>query len=223
MDSGSVVAADPVTAPQAQAVYNTVVQNAGCSGASDTLACLRNKDYTTFLNAANSVPSIFSYRSLDIAYPPRPDPADDFFPQSPEIPVKEGKFAKVPIIIGDQEDEGTLFSLTQTNITTTRQLINYLTSYFPGTPNARAVVKGLVANYPNDPSAGSPFRTGDANEIYPQYKRLAAILGDLVFTLTRRVYLNTVSKQVKSYSYLSTYFHGTPVLGTFHATDILYA
>jgi hypothetical protein len=79
MDSGSVVPADPVTAPQAQNVYDTVAAAAGCSGA-DSLACLRSVSYETFLNAASSVPGIFSYRSLDLSYLPRPDPSDSKFP-----------------------------------------------------------------------------------------------------------------------------------------------
>lgn len=226
MNSGSITPADPVTAPQAQAIYNTVVANAGCSGTSDTLACLRSKSYTTFLNAVTSVPGIFSYRSVDLAYVPRPDPGDNFFPQSPELLLAAGKFAKVPIINGDQQDEGTLFSLTQSNITTNAEVIQYLASYFPGDPNAVADVTGLVANYPDQPlqgqPAGSPFNTGSLNNIYPQFKRLAAILGDFTFTLTRRTYLSTVSSQVPSWSFLATYLHGTAVLGTFHASDIIY-
>lgn len=226
MNSGSLTPADPVTAPQAQAIYNKVVADAGCSSASDTLACLRSKDYTTFLNAATSVPAISGYRSVDLSYLPRPDPGNSFFPQSPEVALKAGKFAKVPVIIGDQEDEGTLFALSQSNITTNDQLIQYLATYFPGDPNAVADVTGLVANYPDQPllgqPAGSPFNTGALYNIYPQFKRLAAILGDFTFTLTRRSYLSVASSQVPAWSFLATYFQGTPVLGTFHASDILY-
>ena len=224
MDSGSIVPADPVNAPQAQEIFTTVAQNAGCSGASDILACLRGKDYTTFLNAANSVSSILSYRSVDLSYFPRPDSGSNFYSQSPEVSVKNGAFAKVPIIIGDQEDEGTLFSLFQSNITNNADLISYLATYFPGNPNAVSDVTGLVANYPNDLGpAGSPFDTSFTNELYPQFKRLAAILGDVTFTLARRTYLNIVASQVPAWSYLSSYFYGTPILGTFHASDIVYA
>lgn len=227
MDSGTTVPANDVTTPKAQNVYDSVVRNAGCGDATDTLACLRQVDYQTFLNAATAVPGIFSYRSLDLSYLPRPDPGNDFFPQSPEKAVQAGDFAKVPVIVGDQEDEGTLFSLVQSNVTTNDDLIEYLASYFPENPNAVADVTGLVDLYPNQPltgqPAGSPFNTASLNNLYPQYKRLAAILGDTVFTLTRRVYLETVSSQVKCWSYLSSYLYGTPVLGTFHGSDILAA
>ncbi|KAK5705934.1 hypothetical protein LTR17_021225 [Elasticomyces elasticus] len=224
MDSGSVVATNDVTTSKAQVIYDNVVADAGCSSSTDTLACLRQADYTTLLNAMNSAPGLLGYRAVDLAYLPRPDAGDNFYSRSPELSVDSGAFAKVPIIIGDQQDEGTLFSLTQSNITTNARMIHYLASYFPTDADAVADITGLVANYPDQPllgqPAGSPFNTGVLNNIYPQYKRLAAILGDLIFTLARRNYLDKVASQVPAWSYLSTYFAGTPVLGTFHATDI---
>ncbi|RMD40452.1 hypothetical protein DV735_g4666, partial [Chaetothyriales sp. CBS 134920] len=224
MDSGAVTPAEPVTGASAQKIYDTVVEAAGCSSATDTLQCLRDTDYTTFLNAANSVPSILSYRSIDLSYLPRPDPSDNFFSKSPELSILSGEFAKVPIIIGDQEDEGTLFAILTANITTTDEMVSYLASYFPTNPNAESVVAGLVEYYPDDWGiSGSPFDTGILWNLYPQFKRLAAILGDVTFTLSRRLYLAGVSSQVPSWSYLSSYLHGLPILGTLHASDIPYA
>ncbi|KAM3082730.1 hypothetical protein ACMFMF_002383 [Clarireedia jacksonii] len=220
MDSGSVIPADPVDCPKGQEVYNAVVSAAGCSGASDTLSCLRSLDYTTYLNAANSVPSLSGYNSVALSYLPRPD--GKVLPDSPEVLVANNQYAPVPFIIGDQQDEGTLFALPQTNLTTTADLEEYFqTIYFrDATP---AQISQIVASYPDDPSAGSPFNTGLLNNIYPQFKRLAAILGDFTFTLMRRAFLNSASQvnpNVKSWSYLASYDYGIPVLGTFHASDI---
>ncbi|KJX94251.1 lipase like protein [Zymoseptoria brevis] len=228
MNSGSIIPATDSKSPKAQAVYDTVVAKAGCSGSADTLACLRKLSQQDFQRAVTSVPGIFDYQSLNLEYLPRPDSSSSFFSESPEAAIQAGRFAKVPVIVGDQEDEGTLFSLVQSNITTNQQLINYFASYFPANPNAVADVTGLAANYPDQPllgqPAGSPFRTGPLNSIYPQFKRIAAILGDITFTLTRRAYLDIITKQgVKAHSYLSTFAYGTPVLGTFHASDILKA
>jgi len=81
----------------------------------------------------------------------------------------------------------------------------------------------LKIAYPSSPAAGSPFGTGLANEIYPQYKRLAALIGDLTFTLTRRGFLSSLSTKyphVRSYSYLNTYLYNTSSLGTSHGSDI---
>jgi triacylglycerol lipase len=127
------------------------------------------------------------------------------------------------MIIGDQEDEGTLFSLFQSNITNSAQLITYLSEYFFHSATIDQITN-LVATYPDDWLAGSPFNTGLLNAVYPEFKRLAAILGDLSFTLTRRLFLagaSAINPSVPSWSYLSSYDYGTPIMGTFHASDIL--
>ena len=221
MDSGSIVPADPLNCAKGQQTYNAVVQAAGCAGTADTLACLRATSFETFNNAVNSVPGIFSYDSVALQYLPRPDGV--VLAESPELLAQAGQYASVPFILGDQQDEGTIFSLTQTNITNNDQLNEYLSTVFfhDATP---AQVQGLTSTYPDDLGvSGSPFNTGLLYNVYPEYKRLAAILGDLTFTLTRRVFL-TIAMQVKPnvpfYSYLSTYLAGTPVLGTYHSSDI---
>lgn len=68
MDSGSIVPADPVDCPKGQVVYDTVVETAGCSAASDTLECLRALPYEQFLNAANAVPGFIGYQSVALSY-----------------------------------------------------------------------------------------------------------------------------------------------------------
>jgi carboxylesterase type B len=88
MDSGSVVPADPVDCPRAQAIYNTVVDRAGCSRVSDTLACLRTIDYEVFLEATTSVPGAFHYQSVALSYLPRPDGV--VLTQSPDILADSG-------------------------------------------------------------------------------------------------------------------------------------
>ena len=221
MDSGSIVPADPVDCPKGQAVYDQVVSQAGCSSSADTLACLRSADFTIFLNAVNSVPGILSYSSVALSYVPRPD--GTALTDSPDVLVNANKYAAVPMIIGDQEDEGTLFSLFQSNITNTAQLVQYLSTYFFHDATT-AQLNALVATYPDNPISGSPFNTLVLNDIYPQFKRLAAILGDLVFTLTRRAFLTATYKlnpSVPSWSYLASYDYGTPILGTFHGSDLV--
>jgi carboxylesterase type B len=99
MDSGSVIPADPVDGIKGQQIYNQVVIAAGCSKAADTLDCLRSMDYTTCLNAANSVPGIFSYSSVALSYLPRSDGV--VLTASPDVLVQNGMYAKVPFIVGD--------------------------------------------------------------------------------------------------------------------------
>lgn len=220
MNSGSIVPADPVDCPKGQAVYDHVLEVAGCNGTSNSLECLRALDYMDFLNAVNSFPSILSYNSVSLPYLPRPD--GKVMTDSVENLVESGRYASVPFIIGDQEDEGTLFSQAQNNITTTEEIVDYLQNlfFFDAT---REQLEELVATYPNITTDGSPFRTGHMNNWYPQYKRIAALLGDLTFTISRRAFLTKASQvkpDVPSWSYLSSYGYGTPILGTFHGSDI---
>ncbi|WYZ39874.1 hypothetical protein EsH8_IV_000215 [Colletotrichum jinshuiense] len=224
MNSGSITPTDPVDCPKGQAVYDKVVSKAGCSGKADTLNCLREVDYTTFLNAVTSVPGILSYSSVALSYLPRPD--GKTLTASPDVLAKNGQYAAVPMIIGDQEDEGTLFGIFQSNLTTTDKLVTYLKDYyFAGATEAQ--LKALVATYDDGLTAlinGSPHRTGILNEIFPGFKRRSAVLGDLVFTLTRRLFLTftlAANPSVPSWSYLASYNYGTPILGTFHGSDLI--
>lgn len=221
MNSGSVIPADPVDCPKGQLIYDTVANAAGCSGA-NSLACLRSVSYEVLLNATNSVPGLLSHTSIALSYLPRPDGVH--LTQSPDVLLASGKYARIPFILGSQEDEGTIFALFQSYLTTTSAVASYLSDVFFHNAGLTKM-KALVATYPYDfLEDGSPFRTGLLNNWYPQFKRLAAILGDLTFTLSRRIVLDTVktiSPEVKTWSYLSSFDYGTPILGTFHGSDII--
>lgn len=52
------------------------------------------------------------------------------------------------------------------------------TFLFPSATNAEIDV--IAKLYPSDPALGSPFGTGDNFVLWPQYKRLAALQGDVV-------------------------------------------
>ncbi|KAJ5298066.1 hypothetical protein PENANT_c039G08261 [Penicillium antarcticum] len=220
MDSGSILPANPVDCAKGQHVYDHVVKAADCGGTQDSLECLRGLDYEDFLNAATSVPGILGYSSVAESYLIRPD--GKALTESAEILAAQGKYASVPFIIGDQEDEGTIFALYQSNFTTTKDIVDYLDDLF-FIDASRQQLTDFVATYQSIDEDGSPFRTGTFYNWYPQFKRLAAILGDLSFTLTRRILLNSAIKakpDVPFWSYLSSYNHDLPFLGTFHGSDI---
>jgi carboxylesterase type B len=222
MNSGSVIPVASVDSPKAQGIYDQVVAASSCAGSADTLSCLRSLPYDEFRAAANSVPNFLSYTSVALSYLPRPD--GKVLTKSPHVLAASGKYAAVPMIIGDQEDEGPLFSLFQKNTTSTSaKLTDYLNGVlFTNAP--RSVVEGLVNTYSSAVWDGSPFNTGLLNEIYPGFKRLSAILGDAVFTLTRRIFLRYAANthpDVPAWSYIASYDYGTPILGTFHGSDLL--
>lgn len=221
LDSGSAVPAEPVDSSKPQTIYNNVVGRTGCAGSSDTLACLRKVPYNDFYNAVNAEPGALSYNSVALSYLPRPD--GKVLPTDPLTAASLGQFKRVPVIVGDQEDEGTLFSLFQHNVTSTEAIVRYMKELLFQKTDV-SILREIVDAYPDDITAGSPFRTGIFNDLYPGFKRLAALLGDISFTLTRRVTLRLVHEidpSFKAWSYLSSYDYGTPILGTFHASDLI--
>ena len=63
------------------------------------------------------------------------------------------------------------------------------TTWFPGASSAD--IAPLLALYPSDPAAGSPYGTGHAHAFTPQFKRIAALQGDWFFHAPRRALLKT--------------------------------
>ncbi|KAL7790308.1 Alpha/Beta hydrolase protein [Trichoderma ceciliae] len=224
MNSGSVTPADAVDSPKALVVYENVVKEAGCEG-DDSLACLRGLSYEDFAKAANSVPGLLSYESLALSYLPRPD--GRVLTASPHVLAKEGRFHAVPMILGTQEDEGTIFSQFQGDMGTTDKIVDYLGNLYFQNAN-RSQITTFVNTYSARVQDGSPYRTGllFALLFYPGQKRIASILGDMVFTLIRRWTLQTVAEvhpdvplwsSFASYDYLNGLFGG--YLGTRHGSD----
>lgn len=74
-----------------------------CTNATNTLQCLRDLPYQTFYN--NAYEGLEWFATID----------NNFISQYPQISYSEGKFAKVPILLGTNTDEGTSFGTTGTN------------------------------------------------------------------------------------------------------------
>ncbi|TQW00721.1 hypothetical protein V2A60_001771 [Cordyceps javanica] len=229
MNSGSVIPTERVDSSRAQAIFDAVAEHANCSDAVPSkLECLRSIPFETFYRAANSVPRILDNSSLALSYLPRPD--GELLVESPEVIAETGEYYAVPAILTDQEDEGTLFAFAQRHVNNTDALVDYLKETFFDRAT-REQVAGLVETYPVESSAGSPFRTDGRNEWYqakygagPGFKRVAAILGDFVFTLARRIALAGMASshpQVPLWSSLSSIGHGVVAYyGTAHGSDV---
>ncbi|KAG6910657.1 hypothetical protein DXG01_008701 [Tephrocybe rancida] len=216
MQSGSPI---PVAGLEnGQKYYDQIVSQTGCSSSSDTLACLRTVPYKTLKAAIDATPGIFAYQSLSLAWLPREDGV--FLTDNPQKLVQQGKVAKIPFITGDCDDEGTLFSLSTLNVTSETALETYITDVFlPGV--TKAEVENISNLYPADITAGSPFDTGIFNAVTPQFKRIAAFLGDGVFQAPRRFFLQQRSGLQPTWAFLSKRFKDLPILGSLHGSDIL--
>ncbi len=103
----------------------------------------------------------------------------------------------------------------------------------------------LLTLYPQDAIQGSPYDTGTQNAFTPQFKRIASLLGDIVFQAPRRLFLNNLSKKQNTWSFCTSHvfpclhaqvlvppltrrFHtvskrlkSLPILGSVHGSDIL--
>ncbi|KAK7221549.1 hypothetical protein V2G26_009552 [Clonostachys chloroleuca] len=217
MDSGAVFPAEAVDSPTAQGFFDDFSAAAGC-GSEDALTCLRELPYEEFLNATAVIPGLFGpEEAFRISFTPRPDPADDFFPLSPEKALQQGKIAPVPFLSGNQEDEGTMFALPLLHDTTSPLLVKQLKGLFHTA--ADDVLERMISFYPADPVAGSPFNTGSANELYPSFKRNSAVLGDLVFQFQKRASYIALDGLVPIWDYLSKY-NKVEYLGTMHGSDL---
>ncbi|ETW78802.1 Esterase/lipase/thioesterase [Heterobasidion irregulare TC 32-1] len=216
MQSGSPIPVGDIS--NGQKYYDALVDETGCSGTADTLQCLRAAPYGTLKSAVDKSPMIFAYQSLNLAWLPRVD--GTFLTDTPFNLVQQGSVANIPFITGDCDDEGTLFSLSNTNVTTDADVKDYISSIYLSTASS-ADVDHLLDLYTDDITKGSPYSTGILNAITPQFKRLAALQGDVVFQAPRRFFLKNRADKQNAWSFLSKRLKLLPVLGSVHASDLL--
>ncbi|KAJ7278206.1 Alpha/Beta hydrolase protein [Mycena rebaudengoi] len=214
------VSGSPFSVPtiaDGQPFYDELVVANNCTGSRHSLQCLKNVPFDSFMATVNKTRNLFSFTSGNNAWRPRLD--GDVIVQDPLISVSDGSFAKIPIVTGDDDDEGTLFSLSTTNITTNAEFLDYINSnYIPLATRAQIQKLGLL--YPDDPTQGSPFDTGTANQLTPEFKRLAAFQGDHFFVAHRRFFLEHASGRQNTWSYLIKRGKSIPFLGAVHGGDI---
>ncbi|KAJ6451390.1 sterol esterase [Mycena vitilis] len=213
------VSGSPITTgslADGQADYDGLVSANNCTDAQNTLECLRRVPFDTFKSTVDKTRNGLSYSSLENAWRPRVD--GDVVARNPLVSVAEGLYAKLPILSGDCDDEGTQFSFANDNITTDDEFVSYISSnYLPKATLDQIAEIALL--YPDDPAQGSPFDTGLANQFTPQFKRLAAFQGDYFFVGARRFFLQHAFRTQSTWSWLSKRGKSTPYLGANHGSD----
>ncbi|KAI0306653.1 Alpha/Beta hydrolase protein [Multifurca ochricompacta] len=201
-----------------QRYYDFMVERTGCRGSNNTLECLRRIPYNTFKHAMDESPNFFAYQGLVLAWVPRVDGV--FLTEPPQHAVLRGHVSNVPLITGNCDDEGSLFSISTMNVSTTADLKDYLKLYMMPTAKDEEIDL-LLKYYPDDQRAGCPFDTGLKNALSAQYKRTAALQGDFVFHGPRRFFLKHRADKQNSWAFIWKRAKSTPVLGTTHATDLI--
>ncbi|KAJ3539458.1 hypothetical protein NM208_g5483 [Fusarium decemcellulare] len=189
--------------------YDTIVETVGCDQAKDKLACLREVPFEKLNATITKVPGNF-YPVVD----------GDFVPDYPSALLSEGKFTKVPFLLGTNADEGTLFG--GSTINTDEEIAALIQAAGPDANTTEI----LMALYPNIDALGLPafYRVRPDGPVGKQFKRAIALSTDQLFLSWRRLRTDAWSKfGVTAYSYLfESPTKSVEFFGTTHFTEIGY-
>jgi acetylcholinesterase len=216
MESGSPVTKF-VDAAAWQPYFNSVVEKTGCSNSTDHLECLRELPVQTLNDVFNgTTPVNVTSPSLSAVLD-----GDFITAQAPEL-LAAGKFAHVPLLLGNNFDEGTAYG--KKGLNTSDQFATYLS----GLNLTDAQVDKIAALYPDNPDVGIPasYVGRPTDPAYgPQWKRAAAFAGDWQQHAGRRLLAESyVQAGLSVYSYLwNVYVNGiSNILGATHFQEVAF-
>lgn len=172
LQSGSPTTENYKSVNDSKPAYDSILKAAGCSNSTGSaLACLRGLSADAFNSSV-----------VGTSWMPAID--GDFVPAYPSKQLEEGKFVQVPLLLGGEprrpsspyddekltlntlssglicianSDEGTAFGVR--GINTTEQLKSALIGRYTYLSNSS--IDKILELYPDDPSIGSPYNTGD--------------------------------------------------------------
>ncbi|KAH7148264.1 Alpha/Beta hydrolase protein [Dactylonectria macrodidyma] len=165
----------PATAASWATYYSKLLEATGCTSASDSVACLRSVPTAQLSSVFNS-----SFA----AAPGWGQVVDnDFFVAPGDALLKQGKFVKVPLLLGTNFDEGTAYATT--GINTDDQFLALVKA---NGVNA-SLAEDVAELYPDDPAVGIPATLDGrpGGSFGQQWKRVAAYRGDTVQHGARRL------------------------------------
>jgi carboxylesterase type B len=213
MESGSNVG----TSLQDLAYYASPVENltrtTNCYSTQDQLACLRNLSSDALYHA-----------QISQTWNPLVD--GDFLTAYPSTLTTEGKFIKIPLLIGANTDEGCSFSVHGVDNATA--IFNSLMPW-RGYALSPPSIRKLLDLYPNDPPSEPPYHI-TTNTTFPSYglewRRNAAIGGDLVMISGRRktaeVY-TAAGQDVYSYRFDTPLWNATSPVCVQHFVNVVFS
>ncbi|TQS37548.1 hypothetical protein Golomagni_01973 [Golovinomyces magnicellulatus] len=170
--------------------YDNFVSLSNCSTSNDTLNCLRNIPVST-LKIANIQPIPFPNATAPPFFPYAPCIDGKIFPDYPAKLFIDGKFVKVPIMIGGDTDEGNNFV---DDASTSNEMIEFMHNQFPKLSEKN--LKRMNESYP----LMSPLPLHS-----PYFPSVALAYGDATFTcpglLISSAYFNHSSVNIFHYRY----------------------
>ncbi|GAA6011519.1 hypothetical protein JCM8202_004057 [Rhodotorula sphaerocarpa] len=123
----------------------------------------------------------------------------------PSERITRGSYAKIPVIMGSVDDEGTRF-IRPDIVDGEPEFLEVVKDVFDFTYGAvEELIEPILAFYPPDPKVGSPFFTGpETFGLSTNYKRLSSFIGDILFQAPRRHFLRETPKDFgeDSWNYL---------------------
>ncbi|OBT51040.1 hypothetical protein VE04_08572 [Pseudogymnoascus sp. 24MN13] len=191
-----------------QPMYDRIAAATGCGNRTDSLACLRKVPIETIGPLAYQ--GLEWFHALD----------GTFIPRYGQESLVTGRFAKIPIIVGTNTDEGFGVNGVNTDSDAIWQL-THSKRYVLTEPEAQEVLK----RYPNDPVVGSPYGWG--NRTWPEYglqfKRFQSMATDITMFAPRRLLAKQMSKfksNVYSYRWDAPKYNTTTSIGINHFSEI---
>ncbi|KAK0744306.1 Alpha/Beta hydrolase protein [Apiosordaria backusii] len=176
--------------------YKKLVQATSCAstyGTPASLQCLRDLPLSELMAVLNN-------RALNVAiWVPAMD--GDFIADYPSRQSRDGRFPKVPVLVGQNTDEGASFganrSATAGPINTDEEMAESVTRvlFGPNHPNLDSLVRELLYLYPDIQAVGIPsldkypvIKPGSPEAAFLglQYRRSTAIYGDWMETYQLR-------------------------------------
>ncbi|KAG8961647.1 hypothetical protein FRC03_005104, partial [Tulasnella sp. 419] len=223
LQSGSYLPVGPGDGGQPK--YDALIDLLGCQNAQKKLDCLRKVPYETLKTVLRDRGEVFN-SSAPTAWIPRVD--GTLLNQAAMKSVAQGRRANIPVMYGNTGDEGTYFALGVDNVTDNASFKDYIRrDWFDSA--AEEELDKLIDLYPSDPKkvaeANGPTQSvtmEERIEFGPQFPRLALFLGDGIFHGPRRFMLQHSEPGQKAWVYKYARWKNTPVLGSFHALDILH-
>ncbi|KAK0460688.1 extracellular triacylglycerol lipase precursor [Desarmillaria tabescens] len=189
-------------------------------GTSFTVDCLQHVNSS---DVYDGLLQAFAEADEQFPFDPTLDGPHGLYPGLPSELLPRGQFARLPFIAGTNLDEGTAFCPPQLNYTN-ELLAEILNANFSPPAVPPQIIDELLALYPDDPAAGSPYNTGEETfGLAPLYKKCAALTGDLTFEFQRRNWIQTTTNAgVKAFGYRFTEPLSVvpPYLGVAHTTEI---
>ncbi|KAI9170559.1 Lipase [Paramyrothecium foliicola] len=200
--------------------FRMVLNVTGCAETTDSLTCLRHVAAESIRTAALHVPRSFTIDG-------------DILPEDNVRLLRDGRFVRVPLLIGSTRNEGTSFvqQLMSAPFVTDEDFLAFVLTAWGSPTLPLSVLQAWTRWYQDDidePSAAG-LGTVDSHpgqEFGPGYGRATLWMGDFMFTAGRRAASQAWAKWgVPSYSY---FFDAVPAnanpetLGAAHFLEIPY-